>query len=120
MNEKLSSIGFYEYNPSFDDVHKKTASLIATMVWYFIEGYYHRKDEQNFKSNDFLKFTVSMPVEPEILTFFKSKVTERWWLEVPNPAGGRASVVPCTYADYQSASKGDLPERYINTIARFL
>ena len=120
MNEKLSSVGFYEYNPSVDDGRKKTASVIATMIWYFIEGFYHRKDEQNFKANDFLKFKVAMPVEPELLTFYKSKVTERWWMEVPNPASNRNSIVPCTYADYQAATKGDLPERYISTIAKLL
>ena len=120
MNEKLSSVGFYEYNPKFDDKQKKTASVVATMIWYFIEGYYHRKDEQNFKSNDFLKFSVSMPVEPEVLTFYKSKVTERWWLEVPNTSARRPTLVPCTYADYQTATKGDLPERYISTLAKLL
>lgn len=120
MNEKLSSAGFYEYNPSADDERKKTASVVATMVWYFIEGFYHRKDEQNFKTNDFLKFKVAMPVEPEVLTFYKSKVTERWWMEVDNPSGGRSAIVPCTYSDYQMASKGDLPDRYINSIAKLL
>ena len=120
MNEKLSSAGFYEYNPTADDGNKKTASVIATMIWYFIEGFYHRKSEPDFKTNDFLKFTVSMPVEPELLTFYKSKVTERWWMEVSNPAGGRNSIVPCTYSDYQTATKGDLPERYISTIAKLL
>src|SRR5204863_7875751 len=59
MNEKLSSIGFYEYNPEKDDERKKTASVIATMVWYFIEGYYHRKKEQNIRSNDFIKYVVA-------------------------------------------------------------
>ncbi len=120
MNEKLSSVGFYEYNPSVDDDRKKTASVLATMVWYFIEGFYHRKNEQNFKTNDFLKFTVAMPVEPELLTFYKSKVTERWWMEVSHPSVGRGSIVPCTYADYQTASKGDLPERYIHSIAKLI
>ena len=43
LNEKLSSVGFYEYNPDKDDESKKTAAVVATMVWYFIEGFYHRK-----------------------------------------------------------------------------
>jgi formiminoglutamase len=120
MNEKLSSVGFYEYNPEADDERMKTASVVATMVWYFIEGFYHRKNEQNFKSNDFLKFSVSMPVDPELLTFYKSKITERWWMEVPNPNGRRNSIVPCTYSDYQTASKGDVPERYISTVAKLM
>ena len=124
LNEKLSSIGFYEYNPSFDDVHKKTASVIATMIWYFIEGYYHRKNESNFKSNDFVKYTVSMPVDPETIQFYKSKFSEKWWMEVPYPNGkeryARNSIVPCSYNDYQTAVKGEIPDRYISTLAKLI
>ena len=124
QNEKLSSAGFYEYNPDFDDTHKKTASVIATMIWYFVEGFYNRKNESNFKSNDFLKYVVSMPVEPEILTFYKSKVTEKWWMEItyhrPGARYARNSFIPCSYADYQTATKGEVPERYINTLAKII
>ncbi|MBM3177542.1 MAG: formimidoylglutamase [Bacteroidetes bacterium] len=118
INEKLSSFGIYEYNPGADDEAMKTASVAATMIWYFIEGFYHRKNEQDFKSNDFLRYTVSMPVEPEVMTFYKSKITDRWWMEVPGPV--RSSVVPCTYSDYEIATKGELPERYISTLSRMI
>jgi len=122
LNEKLSSVGFYEYNPTYEDVHKKTASVIATMIWYFVEGFYHRKHESNFKSNDFLKYVVSMPVEPETLSFYKSKFTEKWWMEVSHPRSGarypRNAIVPCSYTDYQTATKGELPDRYINALAK--
>jgi formiminoglutamase len=123
QNEKLSSAGFYEYNPSRDDGNRKTASVVATMIWYFIEGFYHRKNELNFKGNDFLKYTVSMPVEPEIITFFKSKLTEKWWMEVAVPGTQlypRNSMVPCSYSDYQTATRGELPERYVQTLAKLL
>lgn len=124
QNEKLSSIGFYEYNPRWDDEHNKTASVIATMIWYFVEGYYFRKNEQNFRSNDFLKYTVSMPAEPETLSFYKSKFSEKWWMEVPYADGkekfSRNSIVPCSYSDYQTAVKGEVPERYINTVAKLM
>lgn len=124
MNEKLSSAGFYEYNPDRDDPNKKTAAVVATMIWYFIEGFYHRKNEHNFKSNDFLKYVVSMPVEPETLAFYKSKVTEKWWMEVayhkPGARYARNSIVPCSYTDYQTATKGEVPERYISTLAKLI
>jgi formiminoglutamase len=124
LNEKLSSIGFYEYNPDYDDKHMKTASVVATMIWYFIEGYCHRKNEQNFKSNDFLKYVVSMPGESETLSFYKSKLSEKWWMEVPYASGkerySRNSIVPCSYNDYQTALKGEIPERYINTMAKLI
>jgi formiminoglutamase len=122
LNEKLSSAGFYEYNPDVDDAHKKTASVIATMIWYFIEGYYHRKGDRSFKSNDFLKYVVSMPVEPETITFYKSKVTEKWWMEVayhrPGARYARNTMVPCSYNDYLVASKGEIPERYISALGK--
>ncbi len=121
LNEKLSSVGFYGYSPDLDDAHKKTASVVATMLWYFIEGFYHRKNEQDFRSNDFTKFTVSMPVEPETLTFYKSKFTERWWMEIPmavKSAYARNSIVPCSYSDYQVATKGDVPDRYIAALSK--
>ncbi len=118
INEKLSSAGFYEYNPGLDDEHKKTASVVATMIWYFIEGFYNRKDERNYKSNDFLKFSVSMPVEPEVMNFYKSKVTDRWWIEVPNAS--RVNIVPCTYSDYEMACNGEVPDRYIAALSRMI
>jgi formiminoglutamase len=124
LNEKLSSIGFYEYNPELDDASRKTAAVIATMIWYFVEGYYHRKADQNFRSNDFLKYSVSLPSSPEIITFYKSKMSEKWWMEVPYPNGkerySRNSIVPCSYNDYQAAVKGDVPERYISTLAKLI
>lgn len=124
LNEKLSSAGFYEYNPELDDDSGKTASVVATMIWYFIEGYYHRKQHQNFKSNDFLKYVVAMPSEPEVIAFYKSKFSEKWWVEIPYPAGmqrfSRNSIVPCSYSDYQLATKGEVPERYLNTIIKLM
>lgn len=123
QNEKLSSIGFYEYNPSWDDAHKKTASVVATMIWYFVEGFYHRKNERDFRGNDFLKYAVSMPSDPEVITFYKSKFTEKWWMEVMpqhSQRYARPSIVPCSYNDYQMATRGELPERYISALAKLI
>ena len=122
MNEKLSSAGFYEYNPSMDDEQMKTASVIATMIWYFIEGFYHRKNEQVFKENDYMKFVVSMPSAPATITFYKSKLSDKWWLEIPvsHPSlrYERTIIVPCSYSDYTTATSGDIPDRFITAQAK--
>ncbi|NJN28235.1 MAG: formimidoylglutamase [Cyclobacteriaceae bacterium] len=124
LNEKMSSVGFYEYNPEADDTNKKTASVVATMIWYFVEGFYHRKDEHNFRSNDYLRFVVSMPSEPENMVFYKSKLSEKWWMEVPYPHAKflyeRNLIVPCSYSDYQLAANGEIPERWITTQAKLI
>lgn len=119
MNDKLSSAGFYEYNPKLDDQAKKTASVVATMIWYFIEGFYHRKDSKDFRSNDYMKYVVNFDSEPETITFYKSKMSEKWWMEVPFPQGrtryGRNCIVACSYSDYEQSMKGEVPDRWINT-----
>jgi len=124
MNEKMSSVGFYEYDPDSDDDHRKTAAVTATMIWYFIEGYHHRKDEHNFKGNDYMRYVVSMPADPENLVFYKSKQSEKWWMEVPYPHDKflyeRNLIVPCSYSDYEQATKGEVPERWISTQARLI
>lgn len=117
MNEKLSSLGIYGYQPNFDDSRNKTAAVIATMIWYFIEGFYHRKDSLSFKSNDYIKYTVSLDSKPSILCFYKSKLSGKWWMEIPKTDQekyDRDTIIPCSYQDYLTAQKGEIPERWIN------
>jgi len=122
MNDKLSSVGFYEYNPENDDANKSTAMTIAVMIWYFIEGYKNRKNEKGFQTNDFLKYTVALDAEPETIVFYKSKLSEKWWMEVPNNSSrglyDRNHIIPCDYSDYELAAKGEIPERWISTYSR--
>lgn len=131
LSGKLSSAGFYEYNPDRDDEGMKTASVVATMTWYFVEGFYHRKNEDDFKGQDHLKYVVSMPSKPATLVFYKSKRSEKWWMEVsyPQDAGkkgrlktdfDRNCIVPCSYADFEAANRGELPERWISTHAKLI
>lgn len=118
MNEKLSSFGIYGYNPEHDDSRQKTASIIATMIWYFIEGFYYRKDSLSFKGSDYIKYTVSLDLQPSTLVFYKSLISEKWWMEVPgnHPTKfDRRIIVPCSYQDYQLAQSGEIPERWINS-----
>jgi len=119
LNEKLSSLGIYGYCSDYDDSQKKTASVVATMVWYFVEGFYSRKHETDFRSTDITKFIVV--VEPESIIFYKSKFTDRWWMEVPvtnKSTYTRKSIIPCNYSDYQEATNGHIPDRYINALER--
>ena len=113
ISNKVSSFGVYEYNPSMDD--EATAMLVAQVLWYFIEGVNCRVKDDDFKDlNSYLKFTVL--VESEELVFFKSKKTERWWIEIPfleysNTKSKQHPLLACTYGDYVSATSGIIPER---------
>ena len=63
-----------------------------------------------------------MPVDPETISFYKSKLSEKWWMEVaqhrPGAKYSRNTIVPCSYTDYQTATKGELPDRYISSLSK--
>lgn len=123
LNDKLSSIGFYEYDVNRDTEDRKTAFVLATMIWYFIEGFYNRRGDKHFRSNDYLVYEVSLGGDPSSIRFYKSKVSEKWWMEVPHPddSGGifmRSRMIPCSYSDYEMALEGEVPARWINTFSR--
>lgn len=117
LSDKLTSIGFYEYNPKFDH-DGQTAHLIAQMVWYFMEGFYSRPHDFPFRNDDdYLKYHVTISDHQQDITFFKSKKTDRWWMEIPLPAEQRAKyerhyLVPCSYKDYQQATSEEIPDRW--------
>lgn len=119
INEKMTSVGFYEYNPEFD-VRGQTAMVVATMIWYFVEGYYNRKGELDFTESKYTRYIV--PVignNNQPLVFYKSKLTEKWWMEVPYPDQPQKHyIAPCSYHDYRQANQGELPSRWIATYTR--
>ncbi|MEO9967509.1 MAG: formimidoylglutamase [Reichenbachiella sp.] len=122
MNDKLSSVGIYEYNPEKETAENPSAMVVATMLWYFIEGFKNRKDEKGFQTNDYMKYVVSMDADPESIVFYKSRLSDKWWMEVPNATHigiyDRHYIVPCDFADYELATKGEIPERWINTYSK--
>jgi len=117
ISDKLTSIGFYEYNPKFDH-DGQTAHLIAQMIWYFMEGFYSRPHDFPFRNEeDYLKYHVTISDHQQDITFYKSKKTDRWWMEIPLPAEQRAKyerhyIVPCSYKDYQQATLEEIPDRW--------
>jgi formiminoglutamase len=119
FNDKLSSIGFYEFNPAYDS-NGQTALLLAQMIWYFIDGFYNRK--QDFPLNpksQYLIYKTSLRHDEHEVVFVKSKKSDRWWMQVPYPNGGsmneRFHLVPCCYDDYKTAVSGEMPDLWWRT-----
>ncbi|WP_205503485.1 formimidoylglutamase [Rufibacter psychrotolerans] len=118
QNNQLSSLGFYGYRPELDYRHL-TATTLATMVWYSIEGYHQRLPTMDFQSNQFLRFSVGFHDNPNKMLFYKSRHAEKWWMQVEDLSGQRPPmVVPCSYQDYLTAADGEVPNRWILMQAR--
>ena len=119
ISDKLTSIGFYEFNPAYDS-NGQTALQLAQMVWYFIDGFYNRKkDIPLHPKSQYIIYKTSLIHEGHEVVFIKSKKTDRWWMQVPYPAGGskneRSHLVPCSYEDYKVAVSGEMPDLWWRT-----
>ncbi|CAN5252336.1 formimidoylglutamase [soil metagenome] len=124
LSDRLTSLGIYGYNPAFDN-HTQTAQLSAQMIWYFVEGFYNRKkDIPEYKSQDYLKYIVDFNEGEYELVFWKSKKSERWWLQIPKFDGKEVeqdnvnNLMSCSYNDYKQACKDELPERWLKAFKR--
>jgi len=116
LSDKLTSLGFYEANPLFDN-HDQTSHLIAQMIWYFIDGYYNRKNDMPVSNKaGFVKYRVALKKSEHEIIFYKSEKSNRWWMEVPFPNTKvkyhRHHLVPCSYKDYETACRDEMPERW--------
>jgi len=114
ISDKVSSFGIYEIQNL--DMNKNSAMLVSQILWYFIEGVNFRKKEYNNSFlREFIKFTV--PLENRDLIFYKSEISGRWWVEIPNTINfnnklNKQSLLPCTHQDYLDACNQIIPERW--------
>ncbi|MFD2563010.1 formimidoylglutamase [Aquimarina rubra] len=114
ISDKVKSFGVYEFKNFKQE--ETTTLLIAQILWYFIEGVNYRSNELNIK-NQSGTLHYNVPVEDEVLSFYKSHKTERWWIEIPFISSGnnklkRHTLLPCTYNDYERACNQEIPERW--------
>jgi formiminoglutamase len=125
MSDKLTSFGIYEYNPAFD-INGQTAHLIAQMVWCFFEGFVSRKSDFPIGDySEYSRYIVHLTGDSHELVFYKSHKSDRWWMDVPYPAGAtqkyeRHHLVPCTYAEYQQATNEEMPDRWWKTYQKLV
>lgn len=111
ISDKVSSFGIFNHNNS-----RQESTLIAQIIWYFIEGFHYRSNEYPFGSKEnYLKYII--PFDSEELVFYKSNKTDRWWIEIPfisnqNNKLKRNTLLPCSYEEYLAACNQELPERW--------
>ncbi len=111
LSNQVSSLGIYGYNPS-TDVNELTASQIAQMIWYFIDGKYRGRQEAAFEDkSNFTEYHCNFTELDTI--FLQSKKTGRWWMQLPDK-----KMIACSYKDYMIASRNDIPERWLRALER--
>ncbi len=118
LGDKTMCFGIYEVEPMID-INGQTAHLAAQAIWYFIEGFGQRKSEiPDQKNPDFKVFLVKHQDMEHELTFYKSLITGRWWMDVPEIRSGQMTRVACSQDEYQQACNHEIPERWWKVFQR--
>lgn len=116
LSDRLSVLGLFDM-PSTS----RSDQLLAQMVWYVLEGYCYRVNEYPFSIHEPCKKFV-VPQEQEMLIFFRSEKSQRWWIEVPKDRTynnkRETTLLPCAEKDYRMAQKGDIPARWWKSVQR--
>ena len=116
ISDRISFLGFFEI-PSTP----MTDQLLAQMIWYLIEGVQLRFDEYPVNKKDFLKYSVTL--SDQIMVFYKSDKSNRWWMELTNNSHlnnkiKSTTLLACTEKDYLDAMEDKIPERWYNAVKR--
>jgi arginase family enzyme len=118
LSDKVSCFGIFETNPEYD-IQEQTTHLAAQAIWYFIEGFSQRKKERPAQNNpDFKVFLVNHSDMEHALTFYKSLITGRWWMEIPDMKTGTPVLAACSQEEYQQACNHDIPEMWWKAFQR--
>lgn len=89
-------------------------ALSAQVVWYLLEGFNFRVMEYPCENDDnYIKYNV--PIDSYVIQFFKSKLTERWWIRPYYKEGDKiitSDLIPSTEKQYQATVKGEIPQSW--------
>lgn len=121
MSDKLTSFGIYGYHRDRDR-DDQTAQTISQMLWYFLEGYFNRKNDFPASKDGLNEYIVDFREMNYQITFWKSVRSGRWWMQTPvatKKKHQRHTLIPCSFQDYQAACREDLPDRLLQALRRF-
>lgn len=116
VSSSAKVFGLFELN-TLNDPFSQSASLGAHIVWHFIDGFNARSKYPTFadSTSNVKRFYIKSPIPKIELVFLQNTLTDSWWFELPGTkkTNGKPIVVACSRTDYQKASQGDVPDRWM-------
>jgi formiminoglutamase len=117
-SNRINSFGVFDLLPE-NDLHANTAKLASQIVWYFLEGFsnaiYEEPDET---PQNFTKYLIHLNQTDQNIAFYKSNLTNRWWMEIIFPENNHKILLSCSEADYGLTCSQEIPERWWRTFRR--
>ncbi len=118
IGDMVRLMGFFESNANLDQ-NEHSAALAAQMIWYYIDGINNRVIEYpSSQSPDFKTFIVTHNDLDHEMIFYRSMITERWWMEIPNLKEGTKAIIACSHNDYLTACNHEVPDLWWKTFQK--
>ena len=112
QSNKANFLGLFELNNNL-----KAKKLYSEIIWYFIDGIDKRVLETDFyDSQTFNKYIVQ--TSGRDITFFKSKISEKWWVLIDSSKNNATNFLPCLEEDYKDALNDNIPIRWLKATKR--
>lgn len=119
LSNMLKSATFFGLTPSRST--ESSDLLLAQLIWYFIEGFSARFNDHPIKNDpNYLIYRNRLDNTGHEITFYKSRKSDRWWMEVPHPYDDQTFFIGCSYKDYQQVCDGEMPDRWWRAYQRYL
>jgi len=116
LSDKLKAIGFFELDVE-KDLNAQGVVLGAQAVWHVMEGFSLRYSDFPVKELDsYSQFIVHLDDYEFDIRFYNNPKNDRWWVEVPGEE--HSEIVACSRADFEDASKKDIPERWFRFVKK--
>lgn len=87
---------------------------LAQILWHFIDGVASRiNDYPILPAKKLIQYHVEIS-KNTFIVFYKSPLTNRWWLEIPLPKTNyqKKWLIACDEEDYTEATHGNIPEKW--------
>jgi formiminoglutamase len=110
LGNKAMAFGVYDIDSG--DGNAISCILASQIIWYYIEGIMNQIIESpKLNKEDFTRITVNMNQLSQEFVFYRSKTSNRWWVEVPVKPDDKL-VISCSPRDYERAVEQEIPERW--------
>ena len=112
QSNKTNFLGLFELNNNF--ISNK---LYSEIIWYFLDGVNKRIVESDFNdSQTFNKYIVQ--TSGRDIIFYKSKISEKWWMLINPAKSSNVYYLPCLESDYLDALNDNIPSRWLKATKR--
>jgi formiminoglutamase len=116
----IKCFGIFDLTP-LNDPNGQSQHLAAQIAWHFIEAY-NQRAESSPTQGGIKRFYVKSPIPNVELVFLHNNLQNCWWMELPGKKTTDAPpiLISCSYSDYQKASMGEVPDRWLNAWKRLM